>query len=206
MGNNLYRGGNNFDNKLDFIIYEKEELLNLLTKKSKIQKKYITFLNLYKNDYLITLSKKYNTNLINYIKDDSKFILNSDSGSKLYYIFAIKGMEPIAITKILTLFKEDNYYKPIIQFINKQFNKQLKNNEWIYLHNTYVHPSYRGKGINNQLLQYILNNFKHIKYVIVAIKDTNISSIKSRLKQNFIKTNILMYQPDVYFYYKNLII
>ena len=203
-----YKYGGNID-KIKFVIYNKKELLDILTKKNENQKKYINFLNLYKKEYLSTLSSKFNINLIDYIINDQKFILNSDHGAKIYYIFTINEINnPIAITKVLTLSKSDEYYKQIINYINSiNTINTLKYQEFIYIHNTFVLKNYRGKGINGQMLNYIikLNIFKHIKYVIIVIKDTNLSSIKSRLKEKFIKTNILQYQPNSYFYYKKII-
>ena len=73
----------------------------------------------------------------------------------------------------------------------------------LYLFNTFILEEYRGKSINKLFVKYILKNIKK-KYMIVAIKNDNKLSIASYLKSGFIKTNIIAYYPDNYFYYKFL--
>jgi RimJ/RimL family protein N-acetyltransferase len=175
-----------------FNMLDKYKLLDILNN----NKYYSLFLNIYKTEYIEHISKKVkNINILDYIKNDKLWTLKNDPKSTLFYLFFMKSKKPIAITKILTINKSNNTFTNIIKYLNCKYK------DITYIYNTFILEKYRGKGINNLFIDFILNNIKS-KYIIVIIHNNNIQSIKSYLKSGFIKTNILSEYDNSYFYYK----
>jgi hypothetical protein len=175
-----------------FQLLNKEQLIQLIDQK----KDYQDFLYIFKKEYidLYISYKDKHISIEEHILKNKAYTLKNNEKAQLYYLFFMIQKKPVGITKILTIEKKNDFFQKIISFL------QCNYHDIVFLFNTFVSNQYRGRGINKLFLKYIVKNILK-KYIIVAIKDDNQSSIKSHIDSGFIKTNIIAYYPDNYFYY-----
>ena len=166
-----------------FSSYSKKELINELKNNKKLLKFYIRYLN----DYVFKLSKIHKRATLETAIDHIKYDKNAYSGHKT--IILKLGDKYVGITNLIILNGKNSLGKPL----------DLKKDA-LYLYSSYVLPKYRGRGINGLILKYIIKKFH--KNIYVIIQNNNTSSIKSRTKSGFKKTNIKSHYGDDYYYYK----
>ena len=185
-----------------FRFFTKDELIQKCMQQKSFQP-YLDFLTFFKKDYINSLRNYYkHMNVIKYITNDKKKLLEENKSSQIDYLFYIKNNIPLAMSKIyMTNQNQDTKQKKKLLFSIKNF-LHCQYNDIIYLFNTYVLPEHRGMGINKLMFQYMLHKLKkyHKKYVVITIHKDNIPSIKSYEKLGFIKTNIQTFD-DFYYYY-----
>ncbi len=93
----------------------------------------------------------------------------------------------------------NNYFKniPLFAIYN---NQKIAFVSFLYTNKDYIlniginlDPNYRGKGLStliiNESVNYIKNNYPNIKYIIAEIKESNVPSIKTFTRANFIYQN-----------------
>ena len=83
-----------------FRFFTKDEVIQKCMQQKSFQP-YLDFLTFFKKDYINSLRNYYkHMNVIKYITNDKKKLLEENSSSKIYYIFYLQNHTPVGMSKI----------------------------------------------------------------------------------------------------------
>jgi len=174
--------------KIHIKILTKLEILSIITKQNDFFKQY--------HKYLIGLSKKnINKTIDDIFKNEKNYIFEEDKDAKIFYLVCYNDNNIIALSKFIVFGNDGNN----ISFFNKL---NIDMDKTIFIFGVFVLEKFRGMGINTKMINIIkeIANKTYKKFIIVDIKNTNTSSIRSFIKNGFIKIDIKSREPDIYFY------